>query len=205
MQAADAALDTIEENLGKAEEDAKVLADPDLTAQEKLDRLGEDGADSVVERQRDNVDAELKQKRAEEQGLVKQNSSVTGRLVDQWARSWKWLAGIAALFLVLPSLLRTISYFVLMPVVSRTHTPIRLADDRDTENADIRSTAAKRTLTVDLRPGEVLTARSEHLRPVEGKVRDRLLYEWTSPFISFAAGLHSLSPDRSRHLGVIGA
>ena len=48
-------------------------------------------------------------------------------------------------------------------------------------------------MTIHLGAAEVLSARSEHVRPVEGKVRSRLLYEWKSPFISFAAGLYGLS------------
>lgn len=48
-------------------------------------------------------------------------------------------------------------------------------------------------MTIQLGAGEVLSARSEHVRPVQGRVRSRLLYDWTSPFISFAAGLHGLS------------
>ena len=37
------------------------------------------------------------------------------------------MAGIAALVLLLPGALRVISYFLLMPMVSRVHKPIHLA------------------------------------------------------------------------------
>lgn len=35
----------------------------------------------------------------------------------------------------------------------------------------------------------MLSARAGHVSPVQGGARSRLLYDWTSPFISFAAGL----------------
>ena len=90
-------------------------------------------------------------------------------------------------------ILRIVSYFLLMPVVSRMHTPIRLAAGSENAAAELRTTDAKRTLEIPLGAGVVLSARSEHVRPVQGKVRSQLLYDWKAPFISFAAGLHSLS------------
>jgi len=103
------------------------------------------------------------------------------------------LAAIAVLALVLPGALRVVNYFLLMPLVSRMHKPIHLAAGSENAAADLRTTAAQRTLPIQLGAGEVLSARSEHVRPVQGKVRSGLLYDWTSPFISFAAGLYGLS------------
>jgi len=193
VEKADEALDTIEGSLGQAEEDAAVLADPDLTPQEKLDRLGEGGDQSLVQREIDNKESELGQKKAEEASLEKTQASGVGWVVNQWARSWKWLAAIALLALVLPVVLRIVSYFLLMPMVSRAHKPIHLAAGSENAAADLRTTDAQRTLTIQLGAGEVLSARSEHVRPVQGTIRSRLLYDWTSPFISFAAGLYGLS------------
>ncbi len=193
VEKADEALATLEGGLNQAEEDAAVLGDPDLSSQEKLDRLGEGGDQSVLQREIDNVDAELGQKRAEEESLEQAQESGVGWVVNQWAQSWKWLAAIALLALVLPGVLRIVSYFLLMPMVSRMHKPIHLAAGSENGVADLRTTDAQRTLTIELGAGEVLSARSEHVRPVQGQIRSRLLYDWTSPFISFAAGLYGLS------------
>lgn len=193
VEKADEALDTLEGSLGQAGEDAAVLGDPALTTQQKLDRLDEGGDQSFVEREIDNKESELGQKKAEEESLEEAQASGVGWVVNQWAQSWKWLAAIALLALVLPGALRIVSYFLLMPMVSRMHKPIHLAAGSENAAADLRITAALRTLTIQLGAGEVLSARSEHVRPVQGKIRSRLLYDWTSPFISFAAGLYGLS------------
>lgn len=192
VEKADEALDTLERNLGQAEDDAAVLRDPDLTTKQKLDRLGE-GGDQSVEREIDNKESELGQKKAEEESLEEAQASGVGWVVNQWAQSWKWLAAIALLALVMPGALRIVSYFLLMPMVSRMQKPIHLAAGSENAAADLRTTAAQRILTIQLGAGEVLSARSEHVRPVQGKIRSRLLYDWTSPFISFAAGLYGLS------------
>ena len=193
VEKADEALDTFERTLGQAEEDAAVLRDPALTPQQKLDRLGEGGDQSIVEREIDNKESELGQKKAEQQSLEEAQASGVGWVVNQWARSWKWLAAIALLVLILPGALRTVSYFLLMPVVSRVHRPIHLAAGSENAGAGLRTSPAQRTLTVELGAGEVLFARSEHVRPVQGKVRSQVLYDWRSPFISYAAGLYGLS------------
>ena len=193
VEKADEALDTLEGSIGQAEEDAAVLRDPALTPQQKLDRLDEGGDQSPVEREIDNKESELGQLKAEEESLAEAQANGVGWVVNQWAQSWKWLAAIALLVLVLPGALRIVSYFLLMPMVSRMHKPIHLAAGSENAAADLHTTAAQRTLTIQLGAGEVLSARSEHVRPVQGKIRSRLLYDWTSPFISFAAGLHGLS------------
>lgn len=192
VEEAEQALATIEGSLGQAEQDAAVLRDPALTTQEKLARLGDPG-DQSLEREIDNKESELRQKEAEEQSLEEAQASGAGWVVDQWVKSWKWLAAIAVLVLVLPGALRAVSYFLLMPMVSRVHKPIHLAAGSENAAADLRTTASQRSLTIQLGAGEVLSARSEHVRPVQGKIRSRLLYDWTSPFISFAAGLYGLS------------
>ena len=193
VEKADEALDTLEGSLGQAEEDAAVLGDPALTTQQKLDRLGAGGDQSPVEREIDNKESELGQKKAEEESLEQAQASGVGWVVSQWARSWKWLAAIALVVLVLPLLLRCVSYFVLMPWVRRAHKPFRLAGGSDDPAARLQIGPAERTLTVRLAAGEVLSVRSEHVRSVQGKARSHLLYDWGAPFISFAAGLAGLS------------
>ena len=193
LETAEEALATFERTLGEAEVDAAVLGDPTLTNQQKLERLGEDGDLAPVEREIDNTESELAQAKAEENRLKERQGSWSGRVVDLWARSWKWLVWTALLLVLAPGLLRVVSYFVLMPLVTRAHTPIHLAAGSEDAAASLHATAAERTLTVRLDAGEVLSARSEHVRPVQGRIRSRLLYDWSAPFVSFAAGLHGLS------------
>lgn len=76
--------------------------------------------------------------------------------------------------LLLPPVVRTVAYFVLMPLVHRVHRRILLAGPEG-EAGELRTSEAERTLTVELGPGEVLSARSEHVRPVQGRVRSHLL------------------------------
>lgn len=192
VKRADEALRTLEANLARAEKDAAVIADSDLTVQQKLDRLGE-GADQSLERDIANKQSELSQKKAEEMSLREARNSRAGWVVEQWSRSWRWLAGIAVLVMLMPPVLRTVSYFLLMPMVKRLQKPVNLASGSEHTSANLRTTPAQRTMTVDLDVGEVLSARSEHVRPVQGRVRSRLLYDLRSPFISFAAGLYGLS------------
>ena len=164
--------------------DALKRGAPCKEAQEKVDKAEEElkAAKSRL--------AELEGRRDD---LVEAGKSPQDRVLNQWSKTWKWLLAVAVLVVVMPPVLRTISYFMLMPIVRRAHKPIHLAAGSETATADLRTTAAERTLTIQLNAGEVLSARSEHVRPVQGEVRSRLLYDWTSPFISFAAGLHGLS------------
>ncbi|WP_392542999.1 hypothetical protein [Oryzobacter telluris] len=192
VRKADEALDTLEANLERAKEDAAVIGDSGLTVQQKLDRLGE-GADQSLERDIANKESELSQKKAEEVSLQEARRSGAGWVVEQWSRSWRWLAGIALLVMLMPPVLRTVSYFLLMPIVKRLQKPLNLVSGFEHTTASLRNTLAQRTMTVDLGAGEVLSARSEHVRPVQGRIRSRLLYDWTSPFISFSAGLYGLS------------
>jgi len=193
VEKANAALDTLEESLRQAEEAAAILGDPELSAAEKLERLGEGGKQSVVEREISNKEAELSQKRAEEASLEQSQASGVGWALNQWFRSWRWLAAIGLLVLISPLVVRFVSYFLLMPLVNRLHKPIHLAAGSDTPEATIRHTEAQRTLTTQLGPGEVLFARSEHVRPAQGGYRSQLLYNRKAPFISFAAGLYGLA------------
>ncbi|KRE96080.1 hypothetical protein ASG76_03270 [Nocardioides sp. Soil774] len=193
LEGAEEALATFQRNVAAAEADAAVLEDPNLTDEQKLEQLGEDGGLAPEKREIDNTRSELAQTTAEEQGLREAQDSWAGQVVNVWARSWRWLVWTALLLVLMPGVLRVVSYFVLMPLVRRAHNPIHLAADSDHAGAALRSGAAERTLTVRLDEGEVLSARSEHVRPVQGAVRSRLLYDWSSPFVSFAAGLYGLS------------
>ena len=192
-ETAQESLDTLESGLARAEAQAALLRDPDLTPREKLEQVGADGTFSSYAREIDAVESDIAQKEAEERSLEETQGSGVGWVVDQWARSWRWLAAIALVVLLLPPVLRTTSYFVLMPLVHRAHRRIRLAGGSATDAGVLRTSEAVRTLTIGLGPGEVLSARSEHVRPVQGRIRSHLLYDWSSPFISYAAGLSGLS------------
>ena len=193
LEKAEEAQATVERNLREAEADARVLGDPELTNEQKLEELGADGTFTSSEREIDSKQSEREQVEAEERSLEEAQGSGVGWVVDQWARSWRWLAAIALLVLVMPPALRTVSYFVLMPMVHRAHRPIHLADGSEALHGELRTSPAERTLTIELGTDEVLSARSEHVRPVQGHVRSRVLYDWSSPFISYAAGLYGLT------------
>ncbi|MXG88599.1 hypothetical protein [Nocardioides flavescens] len=187
---------TVKAGLERAEADLEVLRDPTLSDAEKLDRLGDDAGRPDLARQIASTQAQLERATAEQTSAQEAQDSWAGRVVDLWDRSWRWLALVALLVIVMPAALRTLSYFVLMPLVSRAQRPLELAGDDDAATAPTASLStapAERTLAVHLVEGEVLSARSEHVRPVQGSVRSRLLYDWSSPFISFAAGLYGLS------------
>ncbi|MCL3836860.1 hypothetical protein [Aeromicrobium duanguangcaii] len=147
----------------------------------------------AVEEEQDKVEKKLAKANAEKERLRLAQESGVGWVVNRWANSWRWLCGIALLVFFLPPVLRTVGYFLLMPLVTLAHKPIHLAAGSERDDASLRARPAERTLPVSLPPGEVLSARSEHVRPVRGKVRSRLIYDWTMPFVSFAAGLYGLS------------
>lgn len=192
-QAAEDGLVALEETLADAEDDAAVLADPTLSPEQKLDRIGEGGGLSFAQREIETTEAQLDVVRAEQEALEESQRSPAGWVVDQWARSWRWVLTAAVLVLLLPPAFRALSYFVLMPVVARVHRPLRLADGHDRPDAALHTSGAERTLRIDLDVDQVLSARSEYVRPVQGRTRSRLLYRWSSPFISYAAGLFLLS------------
>lgn len=139
-----------------------------------------------AERRKAEADAEIAR-------LERTQESGVGWVVDQFLEWWKWLLAVAVVVLLLPPLLRIVAYFALMPLVTRLHNPVHLAADSEAANPTVRWDTARRILPVELADGEVLHARSEHVRPVRGTIRGRLLYDWSAPFISFAAGLYGLS------------
>lgn len=203
-EAAEDAVDRLEAGLASAEADAAVLRDPALTPQQKLARLTTDTGATAAEDEIDGTEAVLEQRRAEERSLEQTQGSGIGWVVDQWARSWRWLVAVALLVLLVPPLARTVAYFVLMPLLSRSQRRIRLADDVDEAAATLRTGPAERTLPVELGAGEVLSARSEHVRPVEGrKAQGRLIYDPSAPFVSFAAGLYGLSRVTGGDVGTV--
>ncbi|QWC84872.1 hypothetical protein KLP28_15170 [Nocardioidaceae bacterium] len=194
VRAAQRALTTFEGNLDSAQQDLAVLTDPTLTNEQKLARIDGEESRADLLREIENARADLGRVRSVQAGLQESQDSAAGWVVRQWAASWRWLALIAAAVLVAPLLFRTLAYYVLMPLVQRSHRPIHLAEGRPAPEATLRTSTAVRTLVVPLTEDEVLSARSEHVRPVQGsRISSRILYDWGSPFVSFAAGLFGLS------------
>jgi hypothetical protein len=207
VRAAKATLREWQQKRENAERDAAILADPTLTPGQKLERLGEDPDQrgdprikkQIGDKERQLDDVETKQrKQADAQDswagwLVNQWGSSREAALQQWSQVWLGLLGIVLLILLTPVILRTVAYFVLMPLVSRAQKPLQLAAEPEHAAATLHASPAERTLPIRLSAGEVLSARSEDVRPVQGKVRSQLLYNWKAPFISYATGLHSLS------------
>jgi hypothetical protein len=207
VQAAKATLRDWQQKRENAERDAAILTDSALTNRQKLQRLGKDPdqrGDPRIKMQIADEQSELAKVKAKERQQTEAQDSWAGRLVNQWGESrdgllqqwsqvWLGLLAVALLILLTPVILRTVAYFVLMPLVSRAQKPLQLAAEPEHAAATLHASPAQRTLPIRLSAGEVLSARSEDVRPVQGTVRSQLLYDWKAPFISYATGLHSLS------------
>ena len=104
-----------------------------------------------------------------------------------------FVVGVALAILLARPLTRVFNYFVAIPLVTLVAKPVRLSVGEESAGAQIVVGDAVRSLGLSLTPGEVLSVRAQHLRNEPENVRGQLLYDWKSPFISFAAGLHGLS------------
>src|SRR5690606_25172904 len=113
-------------------------------------------------------------------------TSKTAWLLSQWQAVKYRLFALVALALLLPIAQRVVSYFVLMPLVTRWSAPLRLAEGHDTETTTLECGPAQRTLSLRLGSNQVLRVRSEYARPVQGQASSQLLYRWQAPFISYA-------------------
>lgn len=98
--------------------------------------------DTALTKEINDKEKELDRKKAEEEDLNQAKASPLGRVVDQWAKRWGTLVAIGLLVVFMPYALRSVSYFLLMPMVRRAHKPIHLAAGSDDGNADLRTTAA---------------------------------------------------------------
>jgi hypothetical protein len=67
------------------------------------------------------------------------------------------------------------------------------------EEGSIADGMSANNLTVALKPSETLTARMDwvHRHQEDCRKRTRLLWKWSSPFISYASGLHHLTEIRA--------
>lgn len=198
VQRAEVSRDRLKEVLNDAERQLETLQDPELTTDGKLETVG-GSLDDIVDPLLKNRIADLKQDvdalEAEEVRLanVPDFWKWVWFVIEQWNERWMWLVGGALAILLAPPLARVFNYFVVMPLIDRVAKPVRLSVGEEAAGAQTIVGPAKRSLPINLTHGEVLSARAQHLRDVQGTVKGRLLYDWKAPFISFAAGLHGLS------------
>ncbi len=176
-----------------------VLKDPTLSPAEKLEQLGVGQATlptlaaAQSGRKIDALEADVERLSAELRALRELETSKTAWLLSQWQAVKYRLFALVALALLLPIAQRVVSYFVLMPLVTRWSAPLRLAEGHDTETTTLECGPAQRTLSLRLGSNQVLRVRSEYARPVQGQASSQLLYRWQAPFISYASGLRLLT------------
>jgi FtsZ-binding cell division protein ZapB len=160
-----------------------------------VEALGPQGAGLAARieesRQRARVLAsELRDARQRRARLLRVVHSPLGWVVREWRAVWLRLVFIVLVVALLPYAQRTLAYWVLMPIAERARA-LRLADTH--LHAALRIAPAQRSMTVPLQPGESLSVRAGYARPIQGRATSQLLYRWTSPFVSYAAGLSLLT------------
>lgn len=195
-QKAKAELESHTNALNEVTELIEKLTDPELSVEEKYEIAGS-SLDGYVDPEAESQIAELEKTiddlKIEEERLLKTQDSWVWMVIEIWRDRWVWFVGAGLVLLLARPLTKVFNFFVAMPLVTRVAKPVRLSTGVEADRAKILVGPAKRSLFITLTPGEVLSARAQHVRDVHGKVRGRLLYNWGAPFISFAAGLCVLS------------
>lgn len=184
------------EHLNVAKGQLEMLQDPALTPDERLEKVGRslgEFEDPLFEDQITKLKKEVKALEDEEEGLLRAQDHWVWFVIEQWRSRWMWVVGIALALLLMRPLTKVFNYFVMMPLVTRAAKPLRLSPGEGEDRAQIVVGPAERSLGITLAPGEVLSARAQHLRDVQGTVKATLLYKMRAPFISFAAGLNGHS------------
>jgi hypothetical protein len=133
---------------------------------------------------------ELRDARQRRARVLRLVHSPLGWVVREWRAVWWRLVFIVLVVALLPYAQRTLAYWVLMPVAERARA-LRLAGERP--HASLSVSPARRSMTIPLKPGESLSVRAGYARPIEGRATSQLLYRWTAPFVSYAAGLSLLT------------
>lgn len=196
LRSTQVSLDKLKTQRTGAESQLETLLDPDLTTDEKLEKVGRNGGefeDPLAESRIDTLEREVDTLRTEEENLQKAQDSWVWFVILQWRARWMLLVGIALALLLARPLVRVFNFFVAMPLVTRIAKPVRLSVGEAAARAQIVAGSVERSLFIRLAPGEVLSVRAQHLRDAQGTVKSQLLYDWSAPFISFAAGLNGLS------------
>ena len=109
---------------------------------------------------------------------------------------WPYLLVVALLIFAAPYLRRTLWYFVGMPLVSRAE-PIELhslsGEGEDTPDTDdkplIECGKSKRTLQVEVPPGEQLVSRIGYVQSEREGAKSELFFDRQAPNLSYISGL----------------
>lgn len=137
------------------------------------------------ERRRAGLRTEIEDVRSElVQAREAEASPLTG-IVQEMRRVGFGLLGIVAAVMLIPYLQRVFAYFVFMPWVERAPA-LKLSP---IGAGTVEAGASARSLLVDVQLGERCWARSAYVRPVQGRTRSQWLFDWSAPFVSYAAGL----------------
>lgn len=172
------------------------LLDPELSVEDKYEIAGsslDEFEDPIAEKKIADIEQTIEKLKLDEGRLLREKEKWIWIWIEIWHERWMWFVGAALALLLVRPLTRVFNYFIAMPLVTRASKPVRLSTGVEADRAQIFVGPAERSLSIVLAPGEVLSARTQHLRDVQGTVKAKLLYDWGAPFISFAAGLHGLS------------
>ncbi len=101
------------------------------------------------------------------------------------------------ILILLSPLLWKFSWLFIIAPISQKRKAIHLINKM--EEGSIADGMSANNLTVTLKPSENLTARMDwvHRHQEDCRKRTRLLWKWSSPFISYASGLHHLTEIRA--------
>ncbi len=195
IDAAETNIERARKAIDASRDELAVLQDPTLTPEQKLERLDDETA-SALRLQLEAARGKVAQAK-EDAGALRQElrqirqleQSRAGWLLREWNTVKYRLLLIVLLVLGMPYVQRVVSYFVLMPLVTRLSRPLRLV----TGDGRLEFGQARRSLRVELAPTERACFRAEYARPVRGKTRSLVLYDWQAPLISYASGLRLLT------------
>ncbi len=112
-------------------------------------------------------------------------------------RTWRLLALAVLAFLAGPFLAKALWYFGIAPL-ARFATPLQLTPGE--VPGSCRALASGKVLEVAIHPAQPLLTRMAWLQQYDPSLakRTRFLFDWRSPFTSYAAGLHEMTEVTAR-------
>jgi uncharacterized protein (AIM24 family) len=130
-------------------------------------------------------------------GLRAQYSEYEDWLWVQWAWFWPRALGFLALAWSIPYLARAINFYVVAPLVMRTHPIAFDFSEAELAQAQVHSHPSERTLQVVLKAGEGVCVRPDHVRQVQsGRSRTRWLLDSDTFGQSWLFGFFGLTEVR---------
>ena len=177
--------------LGESLEQARAALEQ-LRATEPMARASTPQAEALrlalyeKEERRAALQLELEQARAQLTAARAAESSPAAWLVREVRRVGWGLLAIVGGVLVLPYLQRTFAYFVFMPLVQRAPA---LSLVNASAQGSLEAGQSFRSLPLELAPNERCWSRAAYVRAVQGRTRSQWLFDWSAPFVSYAAGL----------------